>query len=92
MNSMVCLFAFLYPPRPCHQSNKNLSALSTNLALHSILKINDPEETVKITCNKFAKDLQTTGVVKNEDRSLLQSNLDHFISSILMLVKYSARL
>jgi len=57
--------------------------------LHSILKINDLEETVKIPCSKFAKDIQTAGAVKNEDRSLTQSNLDHFMSSILMLVKYS---
>lgn len=33
--------------------------------------------------------MQTAGVVKNEDRSLTQSNLDHVMSSILMLVKYS---
>lgn len=80
---------FSPPPDPCQQCNKNLAPLSTNLASHSILKINDLEETVKITCNKFAKDMQTAGVVKNEDRSLTQSSLDHFMSGILMLVKYS---
>lgn len=87
---MACLsVCFSPPPYPCHWCNKNLSPLSTNLALHSILKINDLEETVKITCNKFAKDMQTAGVVKNEDRSLTQSNLDRFMSGILMLAKYS---
>lgn len=85
---MACLFAFPHP-HSCHRSNKNLSPLSTNLALHSILKINDLEETVKIACNKFAKDMQAAGVVKNGDRSLTHSNLDRFISGILRLVKYS---
>lgn len=33
--------------------------------------------------------MQTAGVVKNEDRSLTQSSLDHFMSSILRLVKYN---
>lgn len=84
---MAPLFAFPHPLYPCHWCNKNLAPLSTNLALHLILKINDLEETVKITCSKFAKDMQNAEVVKSEDRSLTQSNVDYFMSSVLMLAK-----